>query len=452
MDLGPNFVAPQVRRGVEPRIQPVSRFDGLWRNPDFVRLWAAQTVSVFGSLITRTAIPFTAILLLDASALEVAFLTMCSVLPGVLVGLHAGVWVDRLPRRPVMIAADIGRFALLLTVPVAHWLDELHMEHLYAVALSTGVLTMFFDVAYRTYLPSIVPRQELMDGNAKLTASESVAEFSAFSVAGWLVQIFSGPAALLVDAVTFVLSALSLNAIQRDEPHRAAPEVQPSVREEALEGLRTVWRDRILRGLTGATVCWSLGLGMFGAVYMLFVTRGLGFNPGVLGVIFGIGGISALAGALLAERSARRWGVGPSMVAGLAGMGVSMLFIPMAHGAGLAAASLLIAQQVFGDGMFTVYQVSDTTTRQSITPEHMLGRVNAFMRMLELGLTLTGLLLGGLIGEWLGLRTALTIGAVLTIGAGAALLLSPARGVMRLPAPTWPLDAAEPDVALPHVT
>jgi len=433
------------------RERPVTRLDGLWRNPDFVRLWAAQTVSVFGSLITRTAVPFTAILLLDASPLEVAFLTMCGVLPGVLVGLHVGVWVDRLPRRPVMIAADLGRFALLLTVPVAYWLDALRIEHLYAVALASGVLTMFFDVAYRTYLPAIVTREELMEGNAKLTASESVAEFSAFSVSGWLVQIFSGPAALLVDAVTFLFSALSLSAIRRPEPPHVRREEQASVREEALDGLRAVWRDGVLRSLAGATALWSLGLGMFGATYMLFVTRGLGFHPGVLGVIFGIGGLSALAGALLAERGARRWGAGPAMIAGLAGMGASMLFIPAAEGAGAVAAALLIAQQLFGDGMFTIYQVNDTTARQSIAPERALGRVNAFMRMLELGLTLAGLLAGGLIGEWLGLRAALTMGAAMTIAASAALVLSPVRGVMRLSPGAPPFDVAGPDVALPPI-
>jgi predicted MFS family arabinose efflux permease len=341
---------------------------------------------------------------------------------------------------------------VLLTVPVAYWLDALYVEHLYAVALATGVLTMFFDVAYRTYLPSIVTRDELMEGNAKLTASESVAEFSAFSVAGWLVQIFSGPAAVLVDAVTFLLSALSLGAIRRPEPPHMRSDEQASVREEAFDGLRAVWRDRVLRGLAGATVCWSLGLGMFGAVYMLFVTRGLGFHPGVLGVIFGIGGISSLAGALLAERSARRWGVGPSMIAGLLAMGASMLLILGAREAGIVAATIMVAQQLLGDGMFTIYQVNDTTTRQSITPEHMLGRVNAFMRMLELGLTLAGLLLGGLIGEWLGLRTALTIGATMTMAAATVLLLSPARNVMRLPSSALPVDAGEPEVALPPVS
>jgi Na+/melibiose symporter-like transporter len=348
-----------------------------------------------------------------------------------------------------MIAADLGRFALIMTVPIAYWFDALTIEQLYAVALGAGVLSMFFDVAYRSYLPSIVSQHELMEGNSKLTASESVAEFSAFSVAGWLVQAFSGPAALLVDAVTFLLSALSLGAIRRPEPPRARDGPEASVREEAIDGLRTVWDDGVLRGLAGATLFWSLGFGIFSATYMLFVTRGLGFHPGVLGVIFGIGGISSLLGALYAERAAARWGIAAAMIAGAVSMGVSMSLIGVAQGAGAAAAALLIAQQILGDGMFTIYQVSDTTVRQSITPERMLGRVNAFMRMLELGGTLVGIGIGGLIGDQVGLRSALLIGAGLTVAAGLALLASPARHLRSLPggAPAAPL--LEPRAADP---
>jgi Na+/melibiose symporter-like transporter len=427
------------------------RLDGLWRNPDFVRLWAAQTVSIFGSLITHTAIPFTAILLLDASPLEVALLTICSVLPGVLVGLHVGVWVDRLPRRPVMIAADLGRFAIVVSVPVVYLFDALTIWQLYVVALGSGVLTMFFDVAYRSYLPSVVEHTELLEGNAKLTASESVAEFGAFSVAGWLVQIFSGPAALLVDAVTFLFSAASLRAIRRPEPQRAVEGPAPSVRDEALDGLRTVWRDGALRGLASSTILWSTGFGMFGSVYLLFVTRSLGFNPGVLGVIFGIGGLSALVGALYAERSAQHFGLGASMIAGCIGMGLSELFIPIARDASVIGAALLIAQQLTGDGMFTVAQVGNTTLRQSITPDHMLGRVNAFMRMLELGFQMAGLLIGGLIGEWIGLRPALYIGAGLVVASGVTLFLSPVRGIRRAPALTVPVDVSVTEPAMPPV-
>src|SRR5688572_13662707 len=167
------------------------RFDGLWRHPDFVRLWSAQTISVFGSLITGTAIPFTAILVLDASPREVALLAAANHVPGLIFGVAAGVWVDRLRRRPVMIAADLGRAALVTTIPLAYAFDALTIGHLYAVALSAGMLTIFFDVAYQSYLPTLVSRDELVEGNSKLAATASVSEFAGFSVSGWLVQVFS---------------------------------------------------------------------------------------------------------------------------------------------------------------------------------------------------------------------------------------------------------------------
>jgi MFS family permease len=215
---------------------------GLWQHPDFVRLWAGQTISVFGSLITGTALPFTAILALDASAFEVGLLAASRTVPSLLIGPFAGVWADRLARRPLMIAADLARAVLLATIPLAYAFDALHIEQLYAVAFATGALTMIFDVAYQSYLPSLVTREELIEGNSKLQATSSVAEFGAFSLGGWLVQILSGPLAILIDAVTFVFSALFVRAIRAPEPAVAAvpAEGRPGVGREFVEGLRAV--------------------------------------------------------------------------------------------------------------------------------------------------------------------------------------------------------------------
>ena len=425
------------------------RFDGLWRHPDFVRLWTGQTISVFGSLITGTAIPFTAILLLDASPLQVALLAASNHVPGLIFGVAAGVWVDRLRRRPVMIAADLGRAVLVVTIPIAYAFDALTIEHLYAVALGAGVLTIFFDVAYQSYVPTLVSREELVEGNSKLAATASVSEFAGFSVSGWLVQVFSGPIAMLVDAASFVVSAVFLRSIRTPEPPPPPPEDRVSALAEAAEGMRTVARHPLLRSLAVATPLAAFGTGMFFATYMIFVTRGLGFNPGVLGVIFGLGGISSLIGATFAGPAARRFGAGPAMIAGLAMMGISMLFIPIASGAGILAAGLLIAQQISGDGMFMVADINATSLRQSIAPERMLGRVNAFNRMLDLGFTLAGILIGGAIGQTIGLRPALYIGAGSMIAAAAWLVLSPVRGLTAPPAEETPLATAL-DPTLPH--
>ncbi len=425
------------------------KFDGLWRHPDFVRLWTGQTISVFGSLITGTAISFTAILLLDASPLQVALLAASSHVPGLVFGVVAGVWVDRLRRRPVMIAADLGRAALVATIPITYAFDALTIEQLYGVALGAGVLTIFFDVAYQSYLPTLVSRDELIEGNSKLAATASVSEFAGFSVSGWLVQIFSGPIAMLVDAVSFVVSALFLRSIRRPEPAPAPAEDRIGALREAAEGMRTVARHPLLRSLAIATPLAAFGTGMFFATYMIFVTRGLGFSPGVLGVIFGLGGISSLVGAIVAGPAARRFGPGPAMIAGMAMMGVSMLFIPIARGETALAAGLLIAQQISGDGMFMVADINATSLRQSIAPERMLGRVNAFNRMLDLGFTLAGILIGGAIGETVGLRPALYIGAGSMLAAACWLLISPVRRVLTAPALDEPLPITL-DPTVPH--
>ena len=192
----------------------------LWRHGDFVKLWTATTVSVFGSLVTRTALPFTAILALDATPWQVGALHACEIGAQMLTGLAAGVWVDRARRRPIMIASDLGRAIVLVWIPVAAALRVLRIEHLYIVAFIAGVLTECFSVADASYLPTLIPRDKLLEGNSKLHASSSVSEVGAFGIAGWLVQWLTAPIAILVDAISFVLSAIFIGLIRAPEPAR----------------------------------------------------------------------------------------------------------------------------------------------------------------------------------------------------------------------------------------
>lgn len=426
-----------------------ARLGGLWQHDDFVRLWAGQTISVFGSLITGTALPFTAILALHATPFQVAVLASMRIVPGLVVGFAAGVWVDRARRRPVMIAADAGRALLLLSVPAAYAFDALQIEQLYVVAFVAGVLTMFFDVAYQSYLPSLVTDEELVEGNSKLTATSAVAEVGAFSVAGVLVQALSGPVAILIDAVTFIVSALFVRSIRTPEPPPTRARESASAASEAAAGFRVVARDPLLRPLAAATALHSLSFGLFGALVLLFTTRTLGFEPGVLGVIFAVGGISSLLGALLAARAGSRLGVGPAMVIGLLMMGISMLFVPLARGATVAAGALLVSQQLAGDGCYTVYEINEVSLRQSITAPNVIGRVNAFMRMLTLGFTLVGTLMAGALAETTGLRATLAVGGAFTIAGAGVLFVSPLRSLRASPgpppaAPIALLEAREP--------
>jgi MFS family permease len=405
----------------------------LWRNGDFLKLWSGESISMFGSLIGRTALPFTAILVLDAGPLEIALLSAAELVPAFLSGPFVGVWVDRLRRRPIMIAADIGRFALLATIPLAHLFDALTMGQLYAVAFFVGVLTISFDVAYLSYLPTLVSKDQLLEGNSKLAASSSVAEVGGFSLSGWLVQLVTGPVTILLDAVSFLFSAAFVAAIRAPEPPPKPPEQRSGVREEFTEGVRFLLRDPVLRPVAAAAVTLELSWRLFGAVFLVFVTKDLGFKPGLLGMIFAVGGVSSLVGALLARRSADRFGLGPSMWGGLILMSVSMLFIPLAQGATALAVFLLVAQQLVGDGGATVFEVNSVSLRQSVTPERMLGRVNAAIRLTSLAAMLLGSLTGGVMGETIGLRPTLIAGAAATFAAALWLIASPARGLRDAP-------------------
>jgi predicted MFS family arabinose efflux permease len=409
------------------------KFDGLWRHPDFVKLWAGETISIFGSLVGRTALPFTAILVLDAGPIEIAALSAAELAPAFLLGPVIGVWVDRLRRRPILIAADIGRFLLLATIPLAHVFDALTLEHLYAVAFFVGILTMFFDVAYLSYLPTLVKKDELLEGNSKLAASSSVAEVGGFSLSGWLVQLITGPVTILIDAVSFLVSAAAVASIRSEEPPPRPPEERVGAREEFTEGVRFLLRNPVLRALGAAAVTLELSWRMFGAVFLVFVTKDLGFKPGILGMIFAVGGISSLFGAMLAQRSARTFGAGPSMWGGLLLMGVSMLFIVVVPEAGVLAASLLIAQQLVGDGGATVFEVNQVSLRQTLTPERMLGRVNAAIRLISLAAMLAGSLAGGVMGETLGLRATLAAGAAAMFVAAGCVFFSKARWMREAP-------------------
>ena len=295
------------------------------------------------------------------------------------------------------------------------------------------MLTIFFDVAYRSYLPSLVRREELIEGNSKLSASASVAEVGGFSLAGWLVQILTAPIAVLIDAISFVFSAVSVWLIRAPE-QVAAREEEPNMRREIAEGLRAILRHPVLRATATCTISQEFFGGIYGALVVLYMARNLGFAPGILGTLWAMGGISSLAGAVAAGRVTRRIGIGPAMIFGLLLSSISMFFIPLAEGATLTAALLLILQQLSGDGAATIYHINQVSLRQSIAPEHLLGGVTAGMQFVGLGATLAGSVLGGLLGETIGVREALFLGATGVLLSTLWLVFSPVRKLHVAPA------------------
>lgn len=402
-----------------PSIPRAPRFGGLWRHADFLKLWGGQTISLFGTLAT----PFTlaAILLFHATPAQVALLTAARYAPGVVVGLFAGVVADRVPRRPLMIVADIGRALLLGSLPVAAVFGRLSLAQLAIVTLLVSVLTVLFDVAYRAYLPTLVPREHLAEGNAKLEASAAVAEVAGFGLSGVFVQLLTMPGTFLVDALSFAASAVTLGLIHTPEPARVADplltEVPANTWREIVTGLRFVFGSPVLRALAGAEATMSLFGNVIGVVILLDWTERLGLSPLAIGLISGVGGISSFVGAAFAARVLRRWGLGRTLVRAFLLARLSTFFIVLAGGPLWLAVTLLLTQQVFGDAPYTVFDIAAATVRQSATPEPMLGRMNASFQFLTWTAMLGGIALGGVLGGTVGTRAALLIG---TIGASCA--------------------------------
>ena len=420
----------------------------VWRNGVFVRLWLAGTISIFGSLVTRTALPFAAILVLGAGPIQIAILRSLQLVPGLLLGLFAGAWVDRLRRRPIMIAADLGRAVLLASIPVAAVAGVLGLGQLYLVTFLAAGLTTFFDVADRAYLPTVVEPDQLVPANSALTASASVAEFSAFGISGFLIQLFSAPLAIAVDAVSFLVSALFLGSIRRPEPARPPVETREPVVREIRAGLRIIRGSPILRALAGAGAASHVLWGVFGTSYLLFASQDLGLGPAAIGVIAGLGGAGAFVGAVLVGRSERRFGVGGTIVIGMIGFTIGSAFIPLApSGALVLGAAFLIVQQLVGDCAGTLFEVSQVSLTQSVVDNRALGRVGGSIRFFEDVFQLVGSIAGGVIAELVGLRASMAFGVLGGLIAVAFLWFSPIPRLRTMP--ERPLIPALPGEEVP---
>jgi MFS family permease len=398
---------------------------GLWKNPDFMKLWTGQSISVFGSMVGGTAMTFVAILVLKATPFQMGLLNTLELLPAFLIGLAAGAWVDRLHRRPFLIAADFGRALVLATIPAAALFGRLTILQVYGVTVIVSILTIFFDVAYQSFLPVLVSKNELVEGNSKLSASAAVAEVGGFGLGGWLVQLLTAPFAILIDAGSFIISAVLVGQILTREAE-IVPEETPNLRSEIVAGLREVWQQPILRACALVILIHVLSNSLYGALVVLYMSRGLGFQPGILGMTWAVGGVSSFLGAMFAPRVAGRLGLGRAMTIGLLCYGIAGLFVPLAVGANWVSVVLLVLAQL-GDGFYIVYEINLVSLRQTITPGRLLGRVNGTMQFIVMGAGLVGSLLGGWMGEVVGVRLVLLIGAAGTLLGAAYLALSPVR-------------------------
>jgi MFS family permease len=417
--------------------------DGLWRHPDFLKLWVGQTISRFGSGLTGSALPLAALLVLGASPTQMGLLSAASIAPLLLLGLPAGAWVDRLRRRPVLIWADLGRALLLASIPAAALSGRLGMGQLFAVAAGVGALTVCFDVAYHAFVPDLVGRHRVLEANSKLATSDALAEVTTPGLAGALVAAISAPVTVLLDAVSFLVSALSVALIGAPERAPAPAGAQRPLRREIAAGLAAVARSPYLRAMAGYAALQAFFGNFIGALYSLYVLRELGMGPVLLGVTIGVGGASNLLGTFLVGPVTRRFGPGPTMTAAVVAGGLTVFLIPLAGvvaGTAPAADAVLVAFAVMAaaqgsDLIYPLYEINALTVRQSATPDALLGRVNASMRVLEGGAAPIGALVGGVLGDAIGVRSTLFVAAGGLLASALWLAASPLRRLVRLPSP-----------------
>jgi MFS family permease len=410
---------------------------GLWRHADFLKLWSAETISVLGTQISQLALPLVAILVLDASTFEVAALSTFEFLPFILFTLPAGVWVDRMRRRPILIAGDLGRAVLLLTIPGAYVADVLTLAQLFVVGFLVGICTVFFDVAYQSYLPSLVERDHIIEGNSKLEISRSAAQLSGPGLSGALVELFTAPYAILVDGLSYLGSALFLFRIKTSEaaprPERSEAE-RTSMWVELKEGLRFVLGNPNLRAQAGCTATSNLFGSVGFAVLLVFAVRELDLSAGLIGLALSIGAAGSLLAALTARRISRRFGIGPTTIAASLLWGPGTLLFALAP-VGTAAVPFFVAGMVVLSFSGVTYNIVQVSYRQAICPPRLQGRMNSVMRFIVWGTIPVGTLTGGLLGTWVGLRETLVVSAVGGSLAALWIIFSPQRHLREMPEP-----------------
>jgi MFS family permease len=439
---------------------------GLLRHPNFARLWTAATISLFGTQISQIAIPFIAAVLLQASPGEVGLLTTIEFLPFLLFTLPAGVWVDRFPKRRLLVMGDLGRALMLVTIPIAYPLGLLTIWQLYIVGFVNGVMTVFFDVADQSYLPTILERDELVEGNSKLQVSQSSAQILGQPFGGGIIALLSAPTAILIDAASYVGSAGLILSIRerRGRTRDASPAADPvaaiatdafagpsaeasaaaereapadpvtpggGMRRQIVDGLRYILRHEYLGNIAATTATSNLFGNIGFAVFPVFAYRVLQLTPQAVGTMGGLAGVGVLLGALTAGRIQRRLGVGRTIVATAVLFGPITVLIPIANPE--TAFWLLSASLFLGGLNGVVYNIAQVSLRQAITPEHFLGRMNATMRFLVWGTIPIGSVIGAILSELLSVQTTVWISAILSFLACVPVLFSSVRKVVTMP-------------------
>ena len=410
---------------------------GVLRDAAFRRLWAGMTVSKLGTSVAGIATPLIAVQMLDASAFTVSLLTAAAWLPWLVVGLPAGAWIDRMAKRPVMLVCDLASAVLVASVPLAAWLYHLTVSHLLAVALLVGIASVFFQVAWTAYLPAMFEADDLVGANSVLQGSESAVQIAGPAVAGALMAAVNAVTGLILDALTFVASAVSLLVIRRPERRPVPdPTARHSIGRDIAEGVRWLAREPLLRSLTLHGAAGNIALTGYGAIIVVFLIRDIGVSTATVGLLMAASGLGGVAAATATPFLVRRIGAARTMIRCKVAAGLASLLIPLTTpGYGLitfiAGTALVAACVVAGN-------VVAGTFRQTYVPPALLARVVTGMQFVNLGAIPLGALLGGAAATALGTRGAIWCMTIFYAAAGAILLLGPWRGRRDLPSPTLP--------------
>jgi hypothetical protein len=405
---------------------------------DFRKLWAAQTVSSFGARIAREGLPWAAVITMRAGPDAMGIFAALALGPRAAVGLFAGDLVDRLPKRPLMIAADLARAAILLAVPATALVGRLTLVEIYVAGAMMGVFNLVFEVADHAFLPSLVAPSDLTEGNARLASTDAVAEVSGPAIAGALVQLVTAPIAVAACAVTYLVSALFLARIDRPAPSDGEGPAPPRLtRFDLGAGLRIAFAHPLVRPILLGDMTRAFFGNFFAALYLIFASRDLHLTPLLVGVAVAGGGVGGLAGAAFAPRLVERLGVGRTIILpGLAGA-LTLWLIPLAGGPPLVALMFLLAPQVLGDGLQTAAEISATSLRQSVVPVAALGRTGGAFAFATGLLGVAGALAGGYAGALIGARWTLAIAAAGVAAASLFAFFSPLRTLRAATPPRW---------------
>ncbi len=413
-----------------PSPTPAAPRRSLFGHHDFRQLWMGDTVSVFGVQFVGFAMPLLAVQLLHADAFEMGLLSMLESLAFLLISLPAGAWVDRWRKKRVIVAGDLLRAALLVTIPAAWMLDVLTMEQLFVVAFAVGCITVFFDVANQSYLPEIVHGEQISEGNGKLQASQQTAHVAGPAAAAALVRLVGSPLTILATAVCMALSSLFVSRIRHRE-ERPDPTARRPLVEEIREGMSFVLRHPLLRRIVTCTGTSNLASSAVFALFVLYVVRTLGLSETTLGLVLSVGAVGGLLGAVSSERFARLVGEGRSIPAGAVLGGLTMLAVPLASV--LPPVPTLMVGNFLLSWSVVVYNIAQVSFRQRLCPRPLLGRMNASIRFLVWGPMPVGAFLGGVLGRELGIVPTLWTFSALSVAAALPVLLSPLSRMRDLP-------------------